>query len=436
MRPLLKTIMPGVAIMLATACGTRTELLPFHDPNASCATFDAVAQPAPLDVFLLMDSSGSMEFETEHGVVKWSAMRDALATFLLDQESEGIGVAMTFFPHIQPHIPDWCIDPNACGDPAACTETRICFPSGEYCETDQDCAESGLPTDTCEPVGTCDQQVSELCAPSVGMGCASGAPCLHLGYCENRSSCDPADYDHPPIPVGELPSAAASLVGAMDMRTLEGSTTTLPAMQGALSAALAWADANPSHKVIAVIATDGMPTSCDAALDDDDMNLAIEHIAAPASDALTRGVQTFVVGVFAPDEQDIAEENLGRIAQAGGTSTAFVINTGESVGDRFLDALNEIRWSATSCELSLPVAELPSGGFPRGNMRATAPGKATVEAPFAGEHGCDGDGRGWFYDVDTTTGLAPSRIILCPTTCEQVDVDRDEPVEIVVDCST
>jgi len=435
MRPLIRTLLPGAVIILAAACGSRTELLPFHNPNATCATFDAVAQPAPLDVFLLMDSSGSMMFETEHGVVKWSALRDALATFLLDTESEGIGVGMTFFPHIQPNIPDWCIDPNACGDPAACVETRICYPSGEYCETDQDCADLGWPTDTCIPVGTCDQQISEFCAPSVGLGCTSGASCQHLGYCDNRSSCDLSDYLEPAIPVSTLPAAAASLVGAMDMRTLEGSTTTLPAIQGTLSAALVWAEANPSHKVIAVIATDGMPTRCDPALDDHDMSLAIEHIASPASDALARGVQTFVVGVFAPDEQDVANANLGRIAEAGGTSTAFVINTSESVGDRFLDALNEIRWSATSCELSLPTLDLPSGGFPRGSMRATA-GKTTVDAPFAGEFGCTDDGRGWAYDIDTTLGLTPSRIILCPTTCDELDVDRDQPVEIVVDCST
>lgn len=436
MRSCFRSLSYVTAITLVTACGTRTDLLPVgNEGNATCASFDAVAQPAPLDVFLLMDSSGSMEFETEDGFVKWYALRDALSSFFNDPESSGIGVALTFFPQIHPNIPAWCVDENACGDPAACVETRMCFPSGlEYCETDQDCAEMGWPSDTCESVGTCDAQVTELCAPSVGLTCYGGAPCQHLGYCDNRSSCDVADYAVPALPVDALPGAASALVSALNTRSREGGTTTWPAVDGALRAAVTWADTHPSHKVIAVVATDGMPTSCDAALDDDDMALAVEHIAAPASEALARGVQTFVIGVFAPDEQAVASINLDRIADAGGTEAAFVISTGEPVSARFLETLNEIRWSATACEFSLPDAAAPGTSYPRGEVHATAPGNATVDAAYVGNAGCGSDGRGWYYDLDPAQGQTPGRIILCPTTCTEVGADRDDAVEVVVDC--
>ena len=352
-------LMMGATISIAAACGARTGLLPFGgDAPQACASFDAVAEPAALEVFLLLDSSGSMEFKTEDGIAKWFALRDALSAFMTDEASEGIGIAMTFFPYVEPNVPEWCIEEDACGDPAACIDTQMCLPSmTEACETDQDCANAGLPSDSCGPVGTCSELVNELCAPSIGLGCSTATPCMHLGYCDNRYSCDTADYDTPTLPLAELPNAASSIVNAMSIRNLQGSTTTLPAVEGSLLAAITQADQNPDHKVIVVVATDGMPTHCDPALDEGDMTTAIEHISVPATEALGHGVQTFVIGVFAPDEQEVATENLGQIAQAGGTESAFIINTGEAVGSVFSrrsTKFDGLRRCAISCSRLRP----------------------------------------------------------------------------------
>src|SRR5262245_39823655 len=84
--------------LVVASCGARTGLpVPEGD---KCVSLSASAPIADLDVFTMMDASGSMNYTIADGTTKWQAVRDALAAFFLDPNSQAIGAAISFFPVI------------------------------------------------------------------------------------------------------------------------------------------------------------------------------------------------------------------------------------------------------------------------------------------------------------------------------------------------
>src|SRR5260221_59493 len=102
--------------------------------------------------------------------------------------------------------------------------------------------------------------------------------------------------------------------------------------------------ANPSHRVIVGLATDGFPTEC--------APTAIPSIAALATTAArgTPSIATFVIGVYSPAEQLGAQSNLDALALAGTSGKAFLVNTSQDVTTGFLASLNAIRTTALTSE--------------------------------------------------------------------------------------
>src|SRR5687768_10741075 len=101
----IRTVTAVAAFALLGSCGAKTGL--FGGKN-ECAFIDAEAALAPLDVFLMLDASGSMAANTETGVSKWQAVREALETFFVDPESSGIGATLAFFPVENLRVPELC----------------------------------------------------------------------------------------------------------------------------------------------------------------------------------------------------------------------------------------------------------------------------------------------------------------------------------------
>src|SRR5262245_32784232 len=111
--------------VLVAACGARTELLVDEGRQDTCRELTAAAEHATLDVFVLMDISASMSQLTADGTMKWDAVRDALAAFLTQPGSEGIGAGITFFPIVDTSVPDVCTSDAECGD-GSCTPLGLC----------------------------------------------------------------------------------------------------------------------------------------------------------------------------------------------------------------------------------------------------------------------------------------------------------------------
>lgn len=340
----------------------------------ACAAETFPGELVPLDLYVMLDKSSSMQ-----DAGKWGAVDTALSTFVSSPDSAGIGVGLQFFP-VQPSsaVPGACNGANA-NDPA-CGLYGPCLPGFNVCG----------------------------------------------GSFSPNDSCDPGDYDAPEIPIGVLPGAQNAvenaLVAAITAADPDGSSTpSQPAMQGAATYATSWAAAHPSHLTYIVFASDGEPTNCTS------NSVAGTAAAAQAAAAATPSVKTFVIGV------GTELGSLNQIAQAGGTGQAYLVDTGSNVTEQFIAALNAIRANG-QCLLQIPVPAEGTPDFDHVNVRLVDPGDPsvfeTVKYVSAPAY-CDPVEGGWYYDVPSD----PHLIMLCPATCDEVKTGAWD-IQVLLGCET
>ena len=118
---------------------------------------------------MLFDASGSMHEPIDGDLTKWTAVRRATRRFFRDEDSEGIGVALTFFPQVQEDVPLVCERDSTCRPPGVspgrCDSAQACFEAGVLCNTVTDCHIRGFPDDVCLDLGFC---------PGIGIDSSSG----------------------------------------------------------------------------------------------------------------------------------------------------------------------------------------------------------------------------------------------------------------------
>ncbi|HEY7372015.1 MAG TPA: hypothetical protein VIF57_07525, partial [Polyangia bacterium] len=357
-----RDLTPDIRVSADGAMGAMTD--------AACATQSVVAQTLPLDLYMMIDSSGSMTEPTAAGPTKWMAVQSALRAFFNDPMSAGISVGLQYFPQIQPNVPTTCSANAACGSFGPCDLYKTCFGLTTtqivLCNANSDCNAS----ETCIQLGQCPLSGGS-CAP-IGVYCPYGDTCLpYDGYCHGRDRCDLPAYTTPAVAFAALPGAAAALGASLTARQPDGRTPTGPALSGALQAARAQAAAAPDHRVAAVLVTDGLPTECTP--------LDIPAIAAVAASgaAGTPAIPTFVIGVFGPDEATTARPNLDALAAGGGTGDAVVIDTSQDVTKMLQAALNRIRTTAVACTFKIPPPSMGTIDFNKVNVQVT-PGSAAA----------------------------------------------------------
>jgi len=403
---------------------------PAGNADAACATQSAMAETLPLDLYVMMDSSGSMAETTTSGQTKWDAVRTAMKSFFNDPRSAGLGIALQYFPQLQANVPASCSADSACGSFGPCDRIRTCF--GPATTTIVTCTTSATcrAGESCVPLGAC-PLFGGSCAP-VGTICPLGDPCVERpGNCRGRDRCDIPAYATPAVAAATLPGAIAALASSLDARMPDGLTPTGPALAGAIQSASAHAAANPDRKAAVVLVTDGLPTEC-APVDIP----AIAALAA-AGAAGTPPTPTFVIGVFAPDEAATAAPNLNALAAAGGTGSAVVIDTNQNVTAALQAALDKIRTTAVACEYRIPPASTGAIDFGKVNVRFTGGGGAQTTIGYvANKASCDVARGGWYYDVDPATGQTPTSIVACDATCAQFRGDAAARVDIVLGCAT
>ncbi|MCA9617712.1 MAG: VWA domain-containing protein [Myxococcales bacterium] len=417
-------------VALAASCGARSEL-PIRSVDL-CEPFASEAVPTELDLFLLMDSSGSMTNETAFGGTKWEEITAAVGQFVVDPALEGTGVALAFFPEVRSDLPDFCTAENTCaGEPDACHPIGLCWPSGDaLCVDAQDCIDQGLPEGgTCERLGRC-QSGGGLCLPDGPDDfCGGSSPCVDVGLCTNRTVCDSAAYELPNPET--LPESAEPLLDAMVDRELGGGTPTWPAMAGAIRSAARWGDDHRARRPIVVLATDGLPSSCEEGVDPlfpDEY--PIEHTLEVVSAGVGQGIATFVIGVFAPDEGELAQANLDAVAEAGSQSEAFLVTTEEDVAQAFLAALLDVQAQATSCVYTAPWQK-PDDDH-RFVVRLEAAGQALKVPRLGGANAC-ADSDGFYFEAPPGDAATAVRIVLCPSTCDRFGSQPDS-VELQATC--
>jgi hypothetical protein len=405
--------------------------------DAACAAHSQVAQRLPMDLYMMMDSSGSMTELTANGTTKWDAVRSAMTSFLQDPQSAGLGVGLQYFPLLRAGVPDTCSTDATCNGQGPCNIARACnSPTNAVaCNTNADCT-GGI---TCELVGACLDPTGNLitCLPArPGFVCNNNPadPCLPIGgYCANRDICTAASYATPAVEVAPLPGAAAALVASLNAHMPDGLTPTAGALSGAITHAQALARANPTHRVAVVLATDGLPSECTP------VDIPGISMIASAAVAGTPSISTFVIGVFSQAEQAEAQMNLNALAAAGGTQSAFVISTNQNVATSFVAALNAIRTTGLTCQYAIPSPP-PDGGtldFLSVNVEFTSgAGQSVTIGNVPNQAACSATQGGWYYDVDPRTGATPHTISICDTTCTQLRADTAGRVDILLGCTT
>ena len=326
-------------------CGLACQDTQCIQGACACASTTEQATLIPLDLYIMMDQSGSMDDSTSSGSTKWNDVKSALTAFVQSSNSTGIGVGIGYFP----------IEVST---------------GGFFGGTDD--------------------------------------------------SCKAADYAKPDVGISVLPGVAPSITSSLGNHSPGGGTPTAAALQGAVNYATSWAKSNPTHTVVVVLATDGDPTSCSPT----DIP-GIAKIAA-AGVAGTPKVLTFVIGVGS------LQANLNQLAAAGGTGSAFSVDTNKNVVAQFEAALKTIQGKALGCAYSIPV---PKDGKPidytKVNVQVTVGGAASTLLYVDSEAKCDPVKGGWHYDNPTT----PTKILLCKTSCDALSKDDTAKVDILLGCS-
>lgn len=134
-------------------------------------------------------------------------------------------------------------------------------------------------------------------------------------------------------------------------------------------------------------------------------------------------IPTYVIGIGS------STGNLNTIASSGGTTSAYMVTGGDATA--FLNAMNAIRQSALGCDYSVPT---PSTGNLDVNgtvvtYKLGATGTPVGLSPKSSEADC-GTADGFFYDDPAH----PTKITLCPTTCNTVRGNSNYKVGLTFMC--
>jgi hypothetical protein len=337
--------------------------------DTACATGVAPAEPVAVDMYLLLDRSVTMKLPQDtipacvvgdSTEARWCYAINALAGFFDAPTSNGMGVALGFFPH------------GECG--------WVVYPDEQNC-------------------------------------------------CEGGDCCEGSDDAVPDVALGELPKHRAALVEALDAQDPLGTTTPIEAALRGLVSYTA-NHTQTGRAMVGVFVADGEPNGCDRDAD------ALADIVQEHLDE--SGQRTFVIGM---DGADFAV--LEVIAQAGGAqphssyceegaSSCHYYNVGDGDPRAFVDALQQIQRAVSECQFNVPEGEtgLPDPDEVRLDYSSgTQP--TPVPLPRTDSARTCGDGPGWYYDDKD----APTRLVLCPASCEKAQSDTLVTLEVLLGCA-
>ena len=373
---------------------------------------------------------------------KGDLVNEALTSFVW---SAGLGVGLQFFPGAaQPEqnlfaMPR-CQSDADCDTRTTCRRDRVCR-SGTTNAIVSPCLSDlfGAPM-PCPGGGTCVD--ANRCALSLGLCDTSGQLCpggMPGDVCQTAPArclfppgglaCAPSVYENPTVPIGALPAAEAPLVQALQRVPFRGGTPMGPALTGALAQARKHQAANPTHRVALVLATDGVPESCEPA------DVAGVSALAASAAMQTPPISTYAIGVFGRDGLVPGRALLDSVATAGGTGTPFVLNSDPDLARTFLEALEKIRGATLPCQFLIPRPNAPID-FGKVNVHVQDAAGTGQDIPHVTSAGrCDPVQGGWYYDVDPAMA-APTRVLTCPATCRRLQADAASTVSLVFGCKT
>lgn len=244
------------------------------------------------------------------------------------------------------------------------------------------------------------------------------------GNCDG-STCDVNACATPKVDAGPLTADPAAtdpqekaLVKAVNDTIPAGNTPMFAALKGAVKWAGDFQAANTDHKTVVILVTDGEPNGCIT-----DTN----QIANEAEVGFANGIMTFAIGLEGSNVNTI-----NKIAAKGGSTEGFFIGNSGGTETALLAALEEIRGKAIACELQIPEPEMGELNPDKVNVTFTPGGGVEKTIGHVDDESQCGAASAWYYDDPQN----PTRIILCPDTCEAVQGDDAATINIQLGCDT
>lgn len=257
------------------------------------------------------------------------------------------------------------------------------------------------------------------------------------------SSNTPKDAKNVDVPIAFVDAAHATTLKQRLLPPVfpNGGTPLFGAMKGQLPLLTSYVPAapvKPGGKYVLVVMTDGIPT--------DGKQACLDEAASALSG--TPSVLTFAVGVGdeTASAADVYDEIfVGDLAEAGGTAPAgcntnwsdadksgvpchFQITPGTKTAQQiqadFLAAVNKIRDTVSSCELTLDVS---SDNVDPTKVNVEYTSGAGVVSQIKQE-----EVDGWTYDDPGS----PTKVILHGTSCTTLKEDAEGKVRIILGCKT
>jgi hypothetical protein len=233
---------------------------------------------------------------------------------------------------------------------------------------------------------------------------------LGVGLVSPGEVCDPQQYVVPLVPIAPLPGNLSALQQAIPSDA-QLSTSTIPALSGALMHARSWATAHADAHVAVLLVSDASPGACDGLIGDYDGEAG--RVARAAREG-SPSIDTYVINVS-------TLQTAATIAKEGGTEA---VQIGILPADGEVQAaFDKLRQAARPCAFAWP-----DGVAMASASQVVVAGAAGSERRYDVHQGAQACASGGFYVEDAT---APYPLIACPDTCAALTADD----QVSVPCS-
>ena len=223
--------------------------------------------------------------------------------------------------------------------------------------------------------------------------------------------CEAEPYANLLVPIAPLPGNAPALQGALPL-VPSVSTSTVPALDGALRYARSWSETHDESRIAVVLLTDASPGACDGLIGD---WVSQGQRLIRAAQEGPNPIETYVIGFG-------VMEAVTTLAPASETR---MISTTPAEGE-VKAALDSVRMQAQPCAFAWqPDSTLTPGSLV---VASTSDGGGERRYPIHEDRAAC-DRRGGFYLDDPAAALP---LVACPQTC--AELSSAESLSVTTEC--